>query len=78
MLVLAIVPAESLQLLLALTISGFELLPTPIVGGRHVGAPVGGVIAMLSCCVAVPAALSVTKTVKSKVPPVVGVPEMAP
>jgi spore maturation protein SpmA len=76
-------PAESLQLLLALTTSGFELLPTPIVGGRHAGAPAGATIAMLSVGVkeldvAVIPVLSVTWTAKSKVPPVVGVPEIIP
>ena len=77
--VLAIEPAESVQLLVAVTAKGVVLLLICRVGGRQVGAPGGGTTAMLNAWVAIAPVASLTCTVKlNDVPAVVGVPEITP
>jgi hypothetical protein len=77
MVVLAIVPLVSVQLVVAVTAKGFVPLFCRV-GGWHVGAPGGDVTTMLSACMTLAPVASVSCTVKSKVPTAVGVPEMTP
>jgi len=67
MVVLAIVPDESVQLLVAVTARGLvPLLLTTTLGGKHVGAPAGGTTVMLNPWLAANPLESVACTVKLK------------
>ena len=79
MVVLAIVPDESVQLLVAVTARGLvPLLLTTTLGGKHVGAPAGGTTVMLNPWLAANPLESVACTVKLKIPAATGVPASAP